>query len=90
MPRQLFPSFPARPRGRPSTLIFGVVLACALILACDQGPDDEAPQVVAEIPDLLLHEGRSTEVDVSSNFTDPEGGTLTFGAVSSNPGVAAV
>lgn len=85
-----FPSFPDGPRGRPSILIFGAVLTCALIAACDQGPDNEPPQAVGEIPDVLLHEGTSSEVDVSSYFTDPEGGTLTFGAASSNPGVATV
>lgn len=81
---------PARSHGWPSALVGGAILGCALIAACDQGPDDEAPQAVGEIPALLLQEGGSAVVDVSPYFSDPEGAALTFGAGSSNPGVATV
>ncbi len=90
MSRLSYPLFSIRPRGRRSALAIGAILSCALVSACDQGPDDQPPQAVGEIPDVLLLEGRTAEVDVSSHFTDPEGGALTFGAVSSNPGVATV
>lgn len=81
----------SRPRTRASEVAVGLVLACGWLAACDgQGPDDEAPQAIGEIADLLLPEGRSAEVDVSSHFSDPEGEALTFGASSSDPAVATV
>lgn len=90
IPRQFLPGV-ARPPGVRRFAV-GVACACALITACDfgQGPDDEAPQAVGELPDVLLLEGRTTELDVSSHFTDPEGETLTFSAASSDPAVATV
>lgn len=78
--------------GRTLGLVAGAVLACGVYAACDfgQGPDDQVPEAVGEIPDLLLPEGRSTEVDVSPYFRDPEGKALTFEAASSDPPVARV
>ena len=49
------------------------------------------PMVVGTLPDLTLAvDGDGVAIDVSSTFDDPEGDTLSFGASSSAPGVAAV
>lgn len=68
----------------------GLLLLCGGLGACDfgQGPDDEAPRAVGTISDLTLIQGRTTTVDVAAHFRDPEGGTLTFMAASSNRAVA--
>ncbi len=49
------------------------------------------PMVVGTLPDLTLAvDGDAVAINVSSAFDDPEGDTLSFGASSSAPGVAAV
>ena len=85
------PPLPVRvPRRSLHTI--ALVFVCGLFAACDfgQGPDDGMPQAVGMIPDLILVEGRTATVDVAGNFSDPEGGALTFSAASSNPAVAMV
>ena len=42
------------------------------------------------IPSITVHVGQTDSVDVSSYFTEPDGGALTYGAASSSPAVATV
>ena len=51
---------------------------------------NRGPRTIAPLPDLELSLGDEAAVDVSSHFTDPDGGALTYGAASSDPAVAAV
>ena len=51
---------------------------------------NQAPVVEEEIDDRTLTEGDTIAVDVSGNFGDPDGDTLTFTAQSGQAGVATV
>ena len=48
------------------------------------------PQPRGTIPSVSVPVGRTTTIDASSYFTEPDGETLTYGATSSNPAVATV
>ena len=88
----VFQPFRIRPP-RPIVAALGLLVVAGLPAACGDGlgpESDRAPQAVGDIPDLLLQEGRSAEVDVAAYFTDPEGGALSFSAASSNRAVATV
>ncbi len=54
------------------------------------GSVNEAPQVTTEIPDQSLSVSATREVDVSSNFSDPNDDDLTFTAESDATGTATV
>ena len=72
----VFQPFRIRPP-RPIVAALGLLVVAGLPAACGDGlgpESDRAPQAVGDIPDLLLQEGRSAEVDVAAYFTDPEGG----------------
>ena len=79
-------------RGRACAVAAGALL----IAACGDGgtgPDagpNRAPVASGAAPSRTVAVGQSTLVDVSGYFTDPDGDPLTYTAVSSNPGVAAV
>jgi len=49
---------------------------------------NHAPVVEAEIPDVTIVVGLTEDLDLSFNFSDPDGDQLTFTAQSDNPGVA--
>ena len=51
---------------------------------------NRAPEVIEAIPDQTLAPGDSLALDVSGNFTDPDGDDLAFTAESGDIGVAAV
>ncbi len=51
---------------------------------------NRAPEVVDTIPSQTVQSGGSTTVDVSANFSDPDGDELTFAASSSDTTVATV
>ena len=55
-------------------------------------PPNQAPQVAAAIADRTIHAGASERVNVSGNFTDPDGDDLdlTFAAMSSDTNMAKV
>lgn len=72
---------------------WSVLLAAGLLAtACDDGqePDSQPPRAVGNIPDQLLPEGRSADIDVAAYFSDPDGDALSFAATSSNTTVATV
>ena len=53
------------------------------------GLPNRAPEVRGRIPDQSLAEGgRAASLDVSGNFTDPDGDALSYAAASSDGGVA--
>ena len=51
---------------------------------------NRAPVVASAIPGQTVHSGEMVGVDVSSNFNDPDGDSLTYEAVSSDPATAGV
>ena len=51
---------------------------------------NRAPVAASAIPGQTVHSGEMVEVDVSSSFRDPDGDSLTFEAVSSDPATARV
>ena len=51
-------------------------------------PPNQAPVVVRAIPAQIVAEGESVSVTLDDYFSDPEGGSLNYGATSSNEGVA--
>ena len=52
---------------------------------------NDAPLAVGSIPDQALEEGgEPTALDLAPYFEDPDGDSLTYAAVSSDPGVASV
>ncbi len=53
-------------------------------------PPNQAPLATGSIPAQTVPVGQTATVDVSANFSDPDGGVLTFTAGSSNAGVASV
>ena len=53
-------------------------------------PANHPPEPVGEIEALMLSPGVEIGLDVSSNFTDPDGDTLTYEATSSDSTVATV
>ena len=53
-------------------------------------PPPVAPVQVGTIPDQTVETGQTATLDVSSFFRDPDGGALTYTAVSSAPAVVAV
>ena len=52
--------------------------------------DNQAPEVIEEIPNLAIEVDASEALDVSSNFSDPDGDDLTFTAVSNDVALATV
>lgn len=66
------------PEGRAAALRFEVTVP------------NRAPAAVGEIPELRLAAADTTRVEVSGYFADPDGETLSYGAASSDSGVAAV
>ncbi|WP_419942446.1 Ig-like domain-containing protein [Candidatus Palauibacter sp.] len=53
-------------------------------------PPPVAPVAVGSIPAQVMIVGQSVTVDVSPFFSDPDGGTLTYAATSSDAGVVSV
>lgn len=51
---------------------------------------NRAPQAVGSIPSQTVGEGQSGSVDIASNFSDPDGDALTYGAASSDTGISTV
>ena len=51
---------------------------------------NRAPVVASAIPGQTVHSGETVGVDVSPNFSDPDGDSLTYEAVSSDPATAGV
>lgn len=66
------------PEGRAAALRFEVTVP------------NRAPVAMGQIPELGLAAADTTRVDVSGYFADPDGETLSYGAASSDSGVAAV
>ena len=50
-------------------------------------PVNRPPVATGQIPGQRMIEGETVSVNVSSNFSDPDGDALTYSASSSNPGV---
>ncbi|MDE2975772.1 MAG: DPP IV N-terminal domain-containing protein [Gemmatimonadota bacterium] len=48
---------------------------------------NRAPQPIGAMPSIVVPVGQTRTVDASSYFTDPDGETLEYGAMSSNPAV---
>ena len=71
-----------------------VLAALPWVSACGDGavepPENRVPLARGTIPDQTVEVGRTAVVDVSPYFNDPDGDTLSFSAVSSNPPVATV
>ena len=70
-----------------------VALATAGILTCDGGtepPANQAPRAVGTIPEQAVEVDSAVVVDVATYFTDPDGDTLTYSAVSSSAANATV
>ena len=68
------------PGGLSARQQFGVTVGRA--------PGNRAPEVVSAIPAQIVAEGESVSVTLDDYFSDPEGGSLNYGATSSNEGVA--
>ena len=66
------------PGGLTATQIFPVVVP------------NRAPAVARAIPDQTVDSGETVGVDISSVFNDPDGDSLTYEAVSSDPATADV
>ena len=56
----------------------------------DQPGANRAPVTVGTLPDRTVEMGATLDVDVSQAFSDPDGDTLSYGASSSSPAVAAL
>ena len=82
------------PRIRWFLAFVSVLAALSWASACGDGkvepPENGAPLTSGTIPAQTVEVGQTAVVDVSPYFSDPDGDTLTFSAVSSNPAVATV
>ena len=79
----------------PPSLGVGVWLAVALslagVLTCDiLGPGNSAPEALGTIADLEVAVDSTATVDVAGRFMDPDGDSLRYTAVSSDPSRASV
>ena len=63
---------------------------CSSGVAVEVTEANRAPRAVGTIPDRTLEPGDDVSVDVAPYFYDPDGDDLTYGAASSNTGVATV
>ena len=81
-----------RPRGIPTRtgLRLGFLMALAGVLTCDwiTGPENQAPQAAGRIPDQVVEVDSTAVLDLSAYFSDPEGDTLTYTAISGAPETA--
>ena len=66
------------PGGLTATQVFQVVVP------------NRAPVTASAIPGQTVHSGETVGVDISSHFRDPDGDSLTYEAVSSDPAMAGV
>ena len=66
-------------------------MAGATILTCDwiTEPENQAPYAVGTIPDQIVEVDSTVLVDPVTHFADPDGDTLTYTAVSTDPAMAA-
>ena len=62
----------------------------AVALWRDRPGANRAPVTVGTLPDRTVEMGATLDVDVSQAFSDPDGDTLSYGASSSSPAVAAL
>ncbi len=63
---------------------------CSSAVAVEVTEANRAPRAVGTMPDRTLEPGDAVSVDVAPYFTEPDGDALTYGAASSNTGVATV
>jgi len=72
---------------------FAILLLALAVTACGDDPVDppnRAPVASATIPDATVAVGDSVTLDLTPYFSDPDGDTLVFRAVSSDASVATV
>lgn len=68
--------------------LLGVAVVVSLLGCGGTDPDpNEAPSVRGDMPDQLMTEGDTVSIDVKSYFTDPDGDSLTYTAVTSSASV---
>ena len=61
---------------------------CSRAVAVEVTEANRAPRAPGTIPDRTMEPGDTVSVDAAPYFTDPDGDALTYGAASSNTGVA--
>ena len=62
-----------------------------LLFACTEvAPANQSPSVINAIPDHTLTIRTDSTIDISGYFLDPDGDTLSYGAVSRDPGIVQV
>ena len=62
-----------------------------LLFACtDVAPANQSPSIANTIPDHTLTIRTDSTIDISGYFTDSDGDTLSYGAVSRDPGIVQV
>lgn len=77
----------SRTPSRTPGLGLAAALAAAAILTCDGGtepPVNQAPRAIGTIPEQVVEVDSAVVVDVATYFSDPDGDTLTYSAVSSS------
>ena len=75
-----------------STLIrrFASPLLLFLFACADVAPANQSPSIVNAIPDHTLTIRTDSTIDISGYFMDADGDTLSYGAVSRDPGIVQV
>lgn len=70
---------------------YRLALIALLLFACTEtAPANESPSIANTIPDHSLTIRADSTIDISKYFEDPDGDTLSFGAVSRDPGIVRV
>ena len=69
-----------------------LLLAVAGVLTCDwiTGPENQPPNAVGTIPAQIVEVDSAVALDLAGYFSDPEGDTLAYAALSVAPATAAV
>ncbi len=80
-----------RSHGRWQRRRWAAAVVASCLAACGTEPANRAPEVQSAIPDQsLAGDGSAASLDVSGNFTDPDGDPLTYTVWSTNSDAAEV